>query len=226
MMNSIKNLLAGTAKVKTEEQANKEVGKLQVQENDLQDKLQEAQQGHSKVSAALDIISASLIIDESDKTALANKKKGEAKLEALTKEIESTQSKLAEVSSKKQEAVKELYRSRGEKARKHNVEQRRNMVVVGRFNNVFQLEDALRLVTVYDAKGYDLGVEYGVGPVDSLDPHSEDWKFIVEMADEDTAEADKQAEAISRELEEAILSVFKKHNIELNKQTLINLSRI
>ncbi|WP_257155237.1 hypothetical protein [Bacillus thuringiensis] len=80
MMNSIKNLLAGTAKVKTEEQANKEVEKLQVQENDLQDKLQEAQQGHSKVSSALDIISASLIIDESDKTALANKKKGEAKL--------------------------------------------------------------------------------------------------------------------------------------------------
>ncbi|PFQ11761.1 hypothetical protein [Bacillus cereus] len=226
MMNTFKNLLAGNTKVKTEEQANKEVEKLQVQENDLQGKLQEAQAGHSKVSAALDIISASLIIDETDKVALANKKKGEAKLEALTKEIESTQSKLAEVSSKKQEAVKELYRSRGEKARKYNVEQRRNMVVAGRFNNVFQLEDALRLVTVYDAKGYDLGIEYGVGATDSLDPRSEDWNFIADMNKEDAAEADKQAEAISRELEEAILLVFKKHNIELNEQTLINLSRI
>ncbi|PED29892.1 hypothetical protein CON13_23690 [Bacillus cereus] len=226
MMNTFKNLLAGNTKVKTEEQANKEVEKLQVQENDLQGKLQETQAGHSEVSAALDIISASLIIDETDKVALANKKKGEAKLEALTKEIESTQSKLAEVSSKKQEAVKELYRSRGEKARKYNVEQRRNMVVAGRFNNVFQLEDALRLVTVYDAKGYDLGIEYGVGATDSLDPRSEDWNFIADMNKEDAAEADKQAEAISRELEEAILLVFKKHNIGLNEQTLINLSRI
>lgn len=226
MMNTFKNLLAGNTKVKTEEQANKEVEKLQVQENDLQGKLQETQAGHSKVSAALDIISASLIIDETDKIALANKKKGEAKLEVLTKEIESTQSKLAEVSSKKQEAVKELYRSRGEKARKYNVEQRRNMVIASRFNNVFQLEDALRLAAVYDAKGYDLGVEYGVGATDSLDPRSEDWNFIADMNKEDAAEADKQAEAISRELEKAILSVFKKHNIELNQQTLVNLSRI
>ncbi|HHT7065293.1 hypothetical protein [Bacillus thuringiensis] len=226
MMNTFKNLLAGNTKVKTEEQANKEVEKLQVQENDLQGKLQEAQAGHSKVSAALDIISASLIIDETDKVALANKKKGEAKLEVLTKEIESTQSKLAEVSSKKQEAIKELYRSRGEKSRKYNVEQRRNMVVANRFNRAFQLEDALRLAAVYDAKGYDLGVEYGVGATDSLDPRSEDWNFIADMNKEDAAEADKQAEAISRELEEAILSVFKKHNIELNEQTLINLSRI
>ena len=226
MMNTFKNLLAGNTKVKTEEQANKEVEKLQVQENDLQGKLQEAQAGHAKVSAALDIISASLIIDETDKVALANKKKGEAKLEALTKEIESTQSKLAEISSKKQEAIKELYRSRGEKARKCNVEQRRNMVVAGRFNNVFRLEDALRLVTVYDAKGYDLGVEYGVGATDSLNPRSEDWDFIADMNNEDAVEADKQAEVISRELEEAILSVFKKHNIELAQQTLVNLSRI
>lgn len=226
MMNTFKNLLAGNTKVKTEEQANKEIEKLQVQENALQEKLQEAQAGHAKVSAALDIISASLIIDETDKVALANKKKGETKLEALTKEIESTQSKLAEIRSKKQEAIKELYRSRGEEARKYNVEQRRNMVVAGRFNNVFQLEDALRLVTVYDAKGYDLGVEYGVGATDSLDPRSEDWNFIADMNNEDAAEADKQAEVISRELEEAILSVFKKHNIELNEQTLINLSRI
>lgn len=226
MMNTFKNLLAGNTKVKTEEQANKEVEKLQVQENDLQGKLQETQAGHSKVSAALDIISASLIIDETDKVALANKKKGEAKLEVLTKEIESTQSKLAEVSSKKQEAIKELYRSRGEKSRKYNVEQRRNMVVANRFNRAFQLEDALRLAAVYDAKGYDLGVEYGVGATDSLDPRSEDWNFIADMNKEDAAEADKQAEAISRELEEAILSVFKKHNIELTEQTLINLSRI
>lgn len=226
MMNTFKNLLAGNTKVKTEEQANKEVEKLQVQENDLQGKLQEAQAGHAKVSAALDIISASLIIDETDKVALANKKKGEAKLEVLTKEIESTQSKLAEVSSKKQEAIKELYRSRGEKSRKYNVEQRRNMVVASRFNRAFQLEDALRLAAVYDAKGYDLGVEYGVGATDSLNPRSEDWNFIADMNKEDAAEADKQAEAISRELEEAILSVFKKHNIELTEQTLINLSRI
>ncbi|MHA2896084.1 hypothetical protein [Bacillus cereus] len=226
MMNTFKNLLAGNTKVKTEEQANKEVEKLQVQENDLQGKLQEAQAGHAKVSAALDIISASLIIDETDKVALTNKKKGEAKLEVLTKEIESTQSKLAEVSSKKQEAIKELYRSRGEKSRKYNVEQRRNMVVASRFNRAFQLEDALRLAAVYDAKGYDLGVEYGVGATDSLNPRSEDWNFIADMNKEDAAEADKQAEAISRELEEAILSVFKKHNIELTEQTLINLSRI
>ncbi|WP_249264053.1 hypothetical protein [Bacillus wiedmannii] len=225
-MNSLKNLFAMNTKVKTEEQATTEIEKLQTKENDLQSQLSEAQTGHAKVSKALEIVEAQLLIDESDKNALASQKKALAKIDTFAKEIESTQVKLAEVSSKKQEVIKELYRSRGEKARKHNVEQRRNMAVAGRFNKVFQLEDALRLVTVYDAKGYDLGVEYGIGPVDSLPAHSEDWNFIVEMTKEDTAEADKQAEAISRELEEAILSVFKKYNIELNEQTLINLSRI
>ncbi|MCC2363919.1 hypothetical protein LKM19_24660 [Bacillus cereus] len=228
MMNTFKNLLAGNTKVKTEEQANKEVEKLQVQENDLQGKLQEAQAGHAKVSAALDIISASLIIDETDKVALANKKKGEAKLEVLTKEIESTQSKLAEISSKKQGAVKELYRSRGELARKANVKSRRDMAVGVFFNRAFGIEqgDARGLYAEHNQNHADLGVAYGVGPIDSLDSNSDDWKFIVKMADEDTHEAEQQTKAIRKEIGEAIKAVFEKHDIKLTEQSLRNLSNL
>ncbi|MGI8277446.1 hypothetical protein [Bacillus mycoides] len=225
MMNSLRNLFAGNTKVKTIEAAQKEIDKLQAQENELQNQLSEAQTGHSKVSAALDIISASLIIDENDKQALATKKKVEAKLEGLAKEIAETGEKLSEVSSKKQAAIRELYRSRGEVARKHNVKARRDDTAAKRFNKAFQLEYPYGLDTKYE-QHLDLGVEYGLGAIDSLDPRSEDWKFIVGLMNEDTAEGDKQAEVIARELEEAIKGVFAKNNIELNEQTLINLSRI
>ncbi|PEQ07104.1 hypothetical protein CN587_02390 [Bacillus wiedmannii] len=226
MMNSIKNLFAMNTKVKTEEQATKEIDKLQTQENDLQSQLSQAQEGHVKVSKALEIVEAQLLIDESDKTALTSQKKALAKIDTFAKEIESTQSKLAEVGSKKQAATKELYRSRGEIARKHNVLNRRNMVVASRFNRTFHLEDTLRLITIYDPNVRDLGVEYGVGATDNLDPHSEDWQFIVGMSNEDVAEGDRQAEVIAREIEGAIKGVFTKNGIELSEQTLINLSRI
>ncbi|QWI55258.1 hypothetical protein [Bacillus mycoides] len=226
MMNSIKNLLAGTTKVKTEEAALQAIDKLQAQENDLQGKLQEAQAEHTKVSEALEIVEATLIIDSADKGALATQKKAQSKLETLAKQIASTQDELSKVAEKKQAAVKELYRSRGEIARKHNVLNRRNMAVASRFNRTFHLENALRLITIYDPNVRDLGVEYGVGATDNLDPRSEDWQFIVGMSDEDVAEGDRQAEVIAREIEEAIKGVFTKNGIELSEQTLINLSRI
>lgn len=102
---------------------------------------------------------------------------------------------------------------------------RRDDTAVKRFNKAFQLEYPYGLDTKYE-QHLDLGVEYGLGAIDSLDPRSEDWKFIVGLMNEDTAEGDKQAEVIARELEEAIKGVFAKNNIELNEQTLINLSRI
>ncbi|HDR7632990.1 MULTISPECIES: hypothetical protein [Bacillus] len=225
MMNSIKNLFAMNTKVKTEEQATKEIDKLQTQENDLQSQLDQATTEHSKVSAALDIISASLIIDENDKQALTTKKKAEVKLEALAKQIETTQVKLSEVAEKKQAAVQELYRSRGEVARKHNQKVRRDMVIASRFNRAFGIEDVFQLNTQHD-QSIDLGVEYGLGAIDSLDSNSEDWKFIVQLSNEDTAEGDRQADVIARDLEEAIKGVFEKHNVELQEQTLVNLSRI
>lgn len=113
MMNSIKNLLAGTTKVKTTEQAQKEIDKLQAQENELQSQLSQSQSEQTKVSKALEIVEASLIIDETDKNALASQKKAQAKLEALSKQIAGTGEKLSEISSKKQAAIRELYRSRG-----------------------------------------------------------------------------------------------------------------
>ncbi|MES9699862.1 hypothetical protein ABWK42_21965 [Bacillus sp. JJ927] len=225
MMNSIKNLLAGNTKVKTPEVAQKEIDKLQDQESELQGQLSQAQSEYSKVSNALEIISASLIIDETDKQALATKKKAEAKLDALAKQISEVGEKLAEVSSKKQNAVQELYRSRGDIARKHNQKARRDMVIASRFNRAFNIEDVFQLQTHHD-QCIDLGIEYGLGGISSLDPNSEDWKFIVQLGNEDTAEGDFQAEVIARELEEAIKGVFEKRNIELQEQTLVNLSRI
>ena len=177
----IKKLIRYEHKGKTEEQSQKEVEKLQASESDLQSELSVAQSNHSKVSAALDILAASLVIDETDKQALAQKKKGKAKLESLAKEIQSTQVKLSEVAEKKQEAIKELYRSRGELARKANVKSRRDMAVGVFFNRAFGIEqgDARGLYAEHNQNHADLGVAYGVGPIDSLDSNSDDWKFIV-----------------------------------------------
>ncbi|MCQ6565860.1 hypothetical protein ACQVPC_00350 [Bacillus mycoides] len=225
MMNKIIELVKGNTKVKTTEQAQKEIDKLQAQESELQSQLSQAQSGHSKVSNALEIISASLIIDETDKQVLSTKKKAEAKLEVLAKQISEAGEKLSEVSSKKQAAVQEMYRSRGEVARKQNQKARRDAVIAHRFNQAFGLEDARRLLTHYD-QGIDLGVEYGLGETNQLHPDSEDWKFIVGLNNEDDFEGNQQAEVIARELEEAIKGVFKKRNVELQEQTLVNLSRI
>ncbi|QWI38001.1 hypothetical protein [Bacillus mycoides] len=228
MINSLKNLFAMNTKVKTEEQAQAGIDKLQTQENDLQSQLSQAQSNHSKVQAALDIISASLVIDETDKQALATKKKAEAKLESLAKEIESTQVKLQEVAEKKQVAIKELYRSRGELARKANVRARRDSSVALYFNRAFGIEpgDARGLYAEYDQNAHDLGIAYGVGAIDSLDPNSDDWKFIVSMSDEDQHEADEQTKDIRKEIGEAIQAVFEKHDIKLNQQSLNNLSNL
>ncbi|MGE7864913.1 hypothetical protein ACQKNO_01335 [Bacillus paramycoides] len=226
MMNSIKNLLAGTTKVKTEEQARQAIDKLQVQENNLQNQITQAQLEHTRVSNALEIMEASLIINPDSKESKTNKTLGEKKIEELNKQIEAAQVKLSEVAEKKQKAVRELHRSRGEIARKYNVKARRDMAIAHRFNRAFNLEIPFGIETHYDPKGFDLGVEYGLGEMDSLDPHSEGWKFLVSLSDEDSAEGDKQAEAIARELEEAIKAVFEKNNIALSNQTLTNLSRI
>ncbi|PEV99798.1 hypothetical protein CN425_18695 [Bacillus cereus] len=226
MMETLKNLLAGNTKVKSPEVAQKEIDKLQAQENDLQSELSQAQSEHSKVRRALEIVEASLIIDETDKQALASQKKAQAKLEALAKQIAEVGEKLSEVSAKKQAAVQEMFRSRGEVARKYNVKVRRDMVIAHRFNRAFGLEYPFGLETQYDQKGFDLGVEYGLGEISSLDPNSEDWRFVVGLSNEDSAEGDKQAEVIARELEEAIKGVFEKNNIALTEQTLTNLSRI
>ncbi|WP_255448023.1 hypothetical protein [Bacillus sp. BB51/4] len=228
MMNTLRGLFAMNTKVKTEEAATKEIDKLQANESDLQVQLSNAQSSHSKVSAALNIIEASLVIDETDKQALAQQKKANSKLEGLAKEIESTQVKLAEVSSKKQEAVKELYRSRGELARKANVKNRRDMAVGHFFNRAFGIEqgDARGLYAEHNQNGIDLGVAYGVGHTDSLESSSDDWKFIVGMNNEDESLANLQTAEIRKEIGEAIKAVFEKHDIKLTEQSLRNLSNL
>ncbi|HDR7949283.1 TPA: hypothetical protein QCY38_002927 [Bacillus toyonensis] len=228
MMNTLRGLFAMNTKVKTEEAATKEINKLQASESNLQAQLSSAQSSHSKVSAALNIIEASLVIDETDKQALAQQKKANIKLEGLAKEIESTQVKLQEVSEKKQEAIKELYRSRGELARKANVKNKRDMAVGHFFNKAFGIEqgDARGLYAEYNQNHDDLGVAYGVGPVDSLDPNSDDWKFIVGMNNEDESLANLQTAEIRKEIGEAIKSVFEKHDIKLSQQSLSNLENL
>ncbi|WP_257143623.1 hypothetical protein [Bacillus toyonensis] len=228
MMNTLRGLFAMNTKVKIEEAATKEINKLQASESNLQAQLSSAQSSHSKVSAALNIIEASLVIDETDKQALAQQKKANIKLEGLAKEIESTQVKLQEVSEKKQEAIKELYRSRGELARKANVKNKRDMAVGHFFNKAFGIEqgDARGLYAEYNQNHDDLGVAYGVGPVDSLDPNSDDWKFIVGMNNEDESLANLQTAEIRKEIGEAIKSVFEKHDIKLSQQSLSNLENL
>ncbi|PNS33930.1 hypothetical protein C1640_05505 [Bacillus sp. AKBS9] len=226
MMEALKNLLAGNTKVKTTEQAEKEIAKLDTQEAELQSQLSQARGEHSKVANALEIISASLIIDEKDKRALATKKKAEAKLEELAKQMAGLSPKIAEVSSKKQQAIQELYRSRGEVARKHNQKASRDMVIASRFNRAFGIEENNRQLHTHYNEQIDLGVEYGLGAINQLDPNSEDWKFIVKLCQEDTAEGNRQADVIAKDLGEAIKSVFEKHDVALQERSLIKLSRI
>ncbi len=226
MMNSIKNLLAGNTKVKTLETAQKEVDKLQAQENELQGELSQAQSEHSRVSHALEIMEASLIINPDSKEAKTNKALGEKKLEELAKQISSTQDELSKVADKKQKAIQEIRRSRGEIARKHNVKIERDKYVAWGFNRAFGIEENVFQLHTVQPRSMDLGVEYGLGAISTLDPDSEDWKFLVNMGQQDSAEGETQAMVIRKELQEAIKAVFVKHDIELNEQSLSNIERI
>ncbi|HFK1409670.1 hypothetical protein ABE47_21040 [Bacillus thuringiensis] len=225
MMNTLRGLLTG-GKVKQQETAQKELEKVQAQESDLQGQLAQAQSNQAKIQQALTVVEASLVIDENDKQALAQQKKAQSKLDDLTKEIAATQEKLVGVAEKKKEAIRETFRSRGDLARKHNVKVRRDSIATIQFNKLFGLElgDVLGIYTP-NKEGINLGEAYGVGDTDSLDPHSEDWKDIVAMNNEDEKQAYEQAEAIKKELQEAIKAVFEKHDIELTPQSVINLNR-
>ncbi|TKH64938.1 aminoacyltransferase [Bacillus cereus] len=232
MMNRLKGIIAG-AKVKQQEMAQKELDKVLAQESDLQSRLSKAQSNQSKIQQALTVVEASLVIDENDKAALAQQKKAQGKLEELAKEIESTQEKLVEVAEKKREATREVFRSRGDLARKHNVKAHLSVIAPARINKALGIEEDVFRFKSVPVESKDLATEYGFVDTQSLQPVSsreedqnEDFKTIVQMNNEDHKQASEQADAIAREIEEAIKNVFEKNDIELSQQTLINLSRI
>lgn len=232
MMNRLKGIIAG-GKVKQQETAQKDLDKVLAQESDLQSQLSKAQSNQSKIQQTLTVVEASLVIDENDKGALAQQKKAQGKLEELAKEIESTQEKLVEVAEKKKEAIRETHRSRGDLARKHNVKARLSVVAPARINKALGIEEDVFKFKSVPVESKDLATEYGFVDTQSLQPVSarekdqnEDFKMIVQMNDEDHKQANEQANAIAREIEEAIKNVFEKNGIELSQQTLINLSRI
>ncbi|MCD4646337.1 hypothetical protein AR454_28665 [Bacillus mycoides] len=226
MMNKIIELVKGNTKVKTQEQAAKEIAKLDTQLSELESQLTQAQQEHAKVSRALEIVEASLIIDEGDKQALASQKKAHSKLDELAKRIAELEPKIAEVSQKKQLAVQESYRAQGELARKHNQKIERDRHLTGRFNRALGIEENVFQLHAVSPDGIDLGGAYGLGETSQLNPQGEDWKFIVDMNNEDYAKGQAEAEVIAKELTDSIKAVFEKHGVELDEQTLINLSRI
>lgn len=232
MMNRLKGIIAG-GKVKQQEMAQKELDKVLAQESDLQSQLSKAQSNQSKIQQALTVVEASLVIDENDKAALAQQKKAQGKLEELAKEIESTQGKLVEVAEKKREATREVFRSRGDLARKYNVKAHLSVIAPARINKALGIEEDVFRFKSVPVESKDLATEYGFVDTQSLQPVSsreedqnEDFKTIVQMNNEDHKQASEQADAIAREIEEAIKNVFEKNGIELSQQTLINLSRI
>ncbi|MEJ9126027.1 hypothetical protein P4I92_20345 [Bacillus cereus] len=202
-------------------------------ESDLQGQLSQAQSNQTKIQQALTVVEASLVIDENDKAALAQQKKAQGKLEELAKEIESTQEKLVEVVEMKREATREVFRSRGDLARKHNVKAHLSVIAPARINKAFGIEEDVFRFKSVPVESKDLATEYGFVDTQSLQPVSsreedqnEDFKTIVQMNNEDHKQASEQADAIAREIEEAIKNVFEKNGIELSQQTLINLARI
>ncbi|PDZ88906.1 hypothetical protein [Bacillus thuringiensis] len=232
MMNRLKGIIVG-GKVKQQETAQKDLDKVLAQESDLQSQLSKAQSNQSKIQQALTVVEASLVIDENDKVALAQQKKAQGKLEELAKEIESTQEKLVEVAEKKQLAIRETLRSRGDLARKHNVKAHLSVIAPARINKALGIEEDVFRFKSVPVESKDLATEYGFVDTQSLQPVSsreedqnEDFKTIVQMNNEDHKQANEQADAIAREIEEAIKNVFEKNGIELSQQTLINLSRI
>ncbi|MEH7188220.1 hypothetical protein [Bacillus toyonensis] len=232
MMNRLKGIIAG-GKVKQQETAQKELDKVVARESDLQGQLSQAQSNQTKIQQALTVVEASLVIDENDKAALAQQKKAQGKLEELAKEIESTQEKLVEVAERKREAIREVFRSRGDLARKHNVKAHLSVIAPARINKALGIEEDVFRFKSVPVESKDLATEYGFVDTQSLQPVSsreedqnEDFKTIVQMNNEDHKQASEQADAIAREIEEAIKNVFEKNGIELSQQTLINLSRI
>ncbi|MEH7018103.1 MULTISPECIES: hypothetical protein [Bacillus] len=219
MLNTIKNLLEGNnKKVKTVENAQKEVDKLTVAENELHDQRSSVARKISEVEQALRIISANLVIDEKDKTALASKEKGTKKLESLQAEVAELDSKIANTREKVLEAKKELFRSQGEEAKKVNIEVTKNQMVIHQINEFFDVDS----YSAHSLKGnhqapQDISQAYGLGDFQQLNPQEQ--SFILGINKEINEKGKEEANKIVKEVFEAINVVLDKHNVELADQT-------
>ncbi|WP_350019341.1 hypothetical protein [Priestia flexa] len=100
---------------------------LQVQRQELshlQSQLQDKQTKLSQVSNALNVISASLVIDENDKQALAQKGKAENTIESLKVDIATLEGEIDELNSKISDSEKAVKEAKGESFKQEVVKKR------------------------------------------------------------------------------------------------------
>ncbi|WP_459501105.1 hypothetical protein [Bacillus sp. C1] len=222
MLNTIKSLLEGNnKKIKTVEAAQKELDKLETQVSDLQGKRLGVAQQIGEVENAVRIISANLVIDENDKTALASKEKGNRKLKNLQVELSEFDTKIADTQQQVLESKKELFRSQGEEARKNNVEGVKQQNTIDNLIKFFKAEDVYgSCLFRYVRKNHviDLAQAYGLGDFQQINPV--DQSFVFEANQEDVAKGKEKANEIVKEALEAMKTVLDKHDIELDEETV------
>lgn len=217
MKNTLANLF-GNKKVKSVEVAQKEADKLIAAVGELQSKRSSIASKISEVEQALRIISANLVIDEKDKTALASKEKGTKKLESLRAELSELDSKIANTQEKALEAKKELFRSQGEEAKKVNVEVVKQQAVIQLINKFFDVDS----YSAYSLKGnyqvpQDISQAYGLGDFQQL--NTQEQSFIINVNKEISETGKEETNKIVKEVFEAMKVVLDKHNVELADQT-------
>lgn len=205
-----------TRKAKTIEASQKEFNKLVIEVEALEVKQGELTQQIEKINNAMNIVEATLLIDSSDKNALATKIKGEKQLEKLQAELDDTQGKLSKATEKRLEAQVDLNQAQGEKARVKALKQATGHKAVYKVLNVIHkvepsnvIQEPINLAQAYGLKTSPIGV-------------SQEDDFIRTLANEDAAKAEKQSEEVAREALQAMVDVFEKHGVKFNKNVESN----
>jgi uncharacterized protein (DUF58 family) len=205
-----------TRKTKTVETSQKDFNKLNAEVATFEAKQAELTQQIEQIKNAMNVINATLLIDSSDKTALATKAKGEKQIEKLQAELADTQEKLLKANEKRVEAQVDLNQAQGEKARAEALQQRTREIAV---NNVVTVLNRVESLSA-GSEHIDLAKAYGLqtSPI-GVSPEDD---FLRTLANEDTPKAYEQAEEVTREALQAMIDVLEKHGVKFHKDAMDN----
>ncbi|MEI4526825.1 hypothetical protein [Priestia megaterium] len=205
-----------TRKTKTVETSQKDFNKFSSEVATLEAKQAELTQQIEQIKNAMNVINATLLIDSSDKNALATKTKGEKQIEKLQAELADTQEKLLKANEKRVEAQVDLNQAQGEKARAEALKQRTLEIAVKEVVTVLNRVESLSA----GSENIDLAQAYGL-QTSPIGVSSED-DFLRTLANEDTPKAYEQAEEVTREALQAMVDVLEKHGVKFHKDAMAN----
>ncbi|MEH7508140.1 hypothetical protein V7159_10570 [Priestia megaterium] len=209
-----------TRKTKAIETSQKDFDKLNNEVETLEATQAELTQQIEQINSAMNVISATLLIDSSDKNALATKTKGEKQIEKFKAELADTQEKLSKANEKRVEAQVDLNQAQGEKARAEALKQATGQKAVYKALKVMEkvepsdvIQEQINLAQAYGLQTSPIGV-------------SKEDDFIRSITSEDNPKAEQQSEEVAREALQAMVDVFEKHGIKFADNAIHNFESV